>query len=315
MSTIDTRLLLHVMSYVQGVAIYAMLLAMVWPSAKQSRLILATAVLGLIWNAANVVDAVVEGSSFLASEPFLDAIAHSALGFLQAVIVHSVLRTQLATRQRWAVVLTMLVYSLSGAAALSHVANVITQGFAPSPTAEHLLGPAFGLVIIPLAYLTRGQRMWRRALWVVALSVVAVAGSSLAYHSLGSWWFEVLGHQASLVLAFAILYQDYRFALADLFLKRVLSSSAWSASCSVATGRLKPLDCSRFFRLQIPACRASCSASAPRWCTRGFAARWAGSSTRGSCGASLTRDWWLTWVSCSPTLSRLMPRSRLHAHA
>ncbi len=117
----------------------------------------------------------------------------------------------------------MLVYSLSGAAALSHVANVITQGFAPSPTAEHLLGPAFGLVIIPLAYLTRGQRMWRRALWVVALSVVAVAGSSLAYHSLGSWWFEVLGHQASLVLAFAILYQDYRFALADLFLKRVLS--------------------------------------------------------------------------------------------
>ena len=51
------------------------------------------------------------------------------------------------------------------------------------------------------------------------LAVVAVAGSSLAYHSLGTWWFEILGHQASLLLAFAILYQDYRFALADLLIQ------------------------------------------------------------------------------------------------
>jgi hypothetical protein len=33
----------------------------------------------------------------------------------------------------------------------------------------------------------------------------------------------VLGHHASLPLAFAILYQDYRFALADVFLKRALA--------------------------------------------------------------------------------------------
>ena len=38
-----------------------------------------------------------------------------------------------------------------------------------------------------------------------------------------SWPVELVGHHASLPLAFAILYQDYRFALADLFLKRALA--------------------------------------------------------------------------------------------
>jgi len=34
---------------------------------------------------------------------------------------------------------------------------------------------------------------------------------------------ELIGHHASLPLALVILYQDYRFALADIFLKRVLT--------------------------------------------------------------------------------------------
>jgi two-component system LytT family sensor kinase len=38
-----------------------------------------------------------------------------------------------------------------------------------------------------------------------------------------SWSVELLGHHASLPLALAILYQDYPFALADLFLKRALA--------------------------------------------------------------------------------------------
>jgi len=38
-----------------------------------------------------------------------------------------------------------------------------------------------------------------------------------------SWPVELLGHHASLPLAFAILYQDFPFALADLFLKRALT--------------------------------------------------------------------------------------------
>jgi len=47
----------------------------------------------------------------------------------------------------------------------------------------------------------------------------------LSQHTTGteSWPTELLGHHASLPLALVILYQDYRFAFADLFLKRVLT--------------------------------------------------------------------------------------------
>jgi hypothetical protein len=38
-----------------------------------------------------------------------------------------------------------------------------------------------------------------------------------------SWPVELIGHHSSLPLALAILYQDYRFALADIFLKRALT--------------------------------------------------------------------------------------------
>ena len=37
------------------------------------------------------------------------------------------------------------------------------------------------------------------------------------------WAVELVGHHAAIPLAFAILYQEYRFALADLFLKRALT--------------------------------------------------------------------------------------------
>jgi two-component sensor histidine kinase len=37
------------------------------------------------------------------------------------------------------------------------------------------------------------------------------------------WWLELIGHHASLPLVIAILYQDFRFALADIFLKRAVA--------------------------------------------------------------------------------------------
>ena len=47
----------------------------------------------------------------------------------------------------------------------------------------------------------------------------------------GGWVAELVGHHAVLPLAFAILYQEYRFALADLFLKRALTLLAVVADC------------------------------------------------------------------------------------
>jgi hypothetical protein len=37
------------------------------------------------------------------------------------------------------------------------------------------------------------------------------------------WWLELAGRHASLPLARLILYEDFRFALADIFLKRALA--------------------------------------------------------------------------------------------
>ena len=62
-------------------------------------------------------------------------------------------------------------------------------------------------------------------LWVLAFAVFAVSALHLSEHQLQDKWFiELAGHHGSLLLAFAVLYQDYPFALADLFLKRALAA-------------------------------------------------------------------------------------------
>src|ERR1019366_8975431 len=71
-----------------------------------------------------------------------------------------------------------------------------------------------------------------RALWAAALSIFAVSALHLSqlHQGDGSWPVELLGHHASLPLAFAILYQDLPFALADIFLKRALALLALVAT-------------------------------------------------------------------------------------
>src|SRR5437588_338047 len=88
-----------------------------------------------------------------------------------------------------------------------------------------LLTYTFVALVVPLAAVTRGQPGARRALWAAALATFAVSALHLSQLHKGdaSWPVELVGHHASLPLALAILYQDYTFALADLFLKRALS--------------------------------------------------------------------------------------------
>src|SRR4029077_10164071 len=94
-----------------------------------------------------------------------------------------------------------------------------------SPLGMRLLTYAFIALVVPLAAVTRGQPGSRRALWAAALSIFAVSALHLSqlHQGVTSWPVELLGHHASLPLAVAILYQDFPFALADLFLKRALA--------------------------------------------------------------------------------------------
>jgi signal transduction histidine kinase len=212
--------LLNLIGFSMGAVLYAVLLVMVVRVDRRGGvhnridpLLLVTSVLGLLWNVTALF-------------PFLYAVGLGALGFLPAVVVHSVLRGE-----REGVgggvkrLLAGTAYAVSGLVAWLHLAAAATGGDVPSAFGMRLLTYAFVVLVVPLAVATRNQPGSRRTLWAAALAIFAVSALHLSqlHKDEASWPVELLGHHASLPLAIAILYQDYPFALADLFLKRALA--------------------------------------------------------------------------------------------
>jgi len=211
---------LHVMGYLAACAIYGMLLAMVWRAgwSDATRLPFAAGALGLMWNLGSLFSELSDLGFPDLPEP-VDALTYSAMAFLPAVVVHSVLRDQLRPAAQ---ALISVAYAASAVASVGHFVNIAVNGYAPWPFAAHWLGPAFGFLIVPLALVTGTQSTWKRALWMFALAVFAITGQEIAYHTDTSLFLDLVGHHASMPLAFVILYQEYRFALADRFLKSAL---------------------------------------------------------------------------------------------
>jgi two-component system LytT family sensor kinase len=226
--------LLNLVGLSTGIVLYAMLLAMVVRAGRASGpsrvdpLLLATALLGLIWNLCALPAYELPKVGIDGPFTFLIAAGFSALGFLPAVVVHSVLRDERdSTRVRgWPrQVVATAAYSVSAIAAVCHARAAWSGAPLPSPFGMRLLTYSFIALVIPLAAVTRRQPGARRALWAAALSIFAVSALHLSELHRGdaSWPIELLGHHASLPLALAILYQDFPFALADIFLKRALT--------------------------------------------------------------------------------------------
>ena len=224
--------LLNVIGLSTGIVLYAMLLAMVVGTSRRpggpglDPLLLATALLGLVWNlgALPVYELLKVGMTGPA--PLLTVTGFSALGFLPAVVVHSVLRRDKGhVRDRLPVLIIGVAYTASAVATLLHATAFIRLEPLPSPTGMLILTYVYVALAVPLALVTRGQQRARRALWAAALSIFAVSSLHLSQFHQGqpSLAVELLGHHASLPLALAILYQDFPFALADLFLKRALT--------------------------------------------------------------------------------------------
>ncbi|MGH9823388.1 MAG: histidine kinase, partial [Blastocatellia bacterium] len=233
-------ILVNLLGFITGGLLYGMLLLMVFrgtgdsysfgsgagtESQGRDRLPLVTAILGLGWNIVALVVYGLPGLGVSKSFPLLVAAAFTALGFLPAVVVHSVLRTgRSLSALKGGVWITASAYLLSGVTSVIQFTSAVRDNTAPSQTA--LLALTIGyLALTPvLLLITRRDPGWRRALWVVALAVFSVSALHLSHH-VGNdypWWTELIGHHASLLLVLAILYQDYRFALADIFLKRAL---------------------------------------------------------------------------------------------
>jgi two-component system LytT family sensor kinase len=225
--------LLNLVGLSTGIVLYAMLLMMVVRTrfaagahARIDPLMLATALLGLVWNLCALPVYELPKVGVIGSFPWLAVAGYSALGFLPAVVVQSVLRGErdrLVGESKRAVAIAA--YAAASVAALLHTRAAWVGAALPSALGMQVLTYAFIGLVIPLALVTRGQPGARRALWAAALSIFAVSALHLSQLHQGdaSWPVELLGHHASLPLAFAILYQDYPFALADLFLKRALT--------------------------------------------------------------------------------------------
>lgn len=262
MTTLNITVLINLLGWTIGLTLYALLLTMSLRSLEASRsnvrherglfrrlrehgaarldavsgfdaLPLLTALLGLMWNAGALLTHRLYEFSDGQGEPpalaLLGAASVSALGFLPAAVVHSAIRNTGAEQERSAggKGLVVAAYTLSTLAAVMHFRRALTAGGSSSDAALYLLTGGFLLLMCGLLVLTHGETGWRRAVWATALSVFAVSALHLsggaAHGAGGRWYWELVGHHASLPLALAILYRDYRFAFADIFLKRALA--------------------------------------------------------------------------------------------
>lgn len=228
---------MHLVGFATGVALYAMLL---WLAAADRRstghaesVAAVTGVLGVLWNLGSLASYVLERMHHLRAVELIAAASYSALGFLPAAVVHSVLRSD-ARRSRTTRLLILTAYALSIAGATLQFSATV-YGVATSHAALRILTIAFLALIVPVIGVTRRRFRLERTGWIASLAIFAISGFHLSGRHIGeySWGLEFLGHHASLPLAFAILFFDYRFALADIFLKRALTLVVMVTAVSV----------------------------------------------------------------------------------
>jgi two-component system, LytTR family, sensor kinase len=218
--------LVNLLGFITGVILYVMLLWMVLTSRTESnRFALLTGLLGFAWNVGAFGGYGLFNIGLTAPVPVLLAAAFSSLCFLPAVVVHSALRTAEKLTRLQYLLIAALAYALSGAAMIMHFNSAITTGTAPSQNALRGVTVGFGVLLAALLVVTRHRQARARLLAVVAMSVFAVSALHLSNHELvqDPWWLQLAGHHASLPLVLLILYQDFQFALADIFLKRALA--------------------------------------------------------------------------------------------
>src|SRR5260221_12069234 len=200
--------LVHVVGFLTGAALYALLFAVAARRTTHDLLPLLTALLGTGWDVSGLLAIALR--DFAAREPsvWLMATAYSALGFLPAVVVHSVLRAHSGERlSRLASLVIASAYAVSSLAETLMYWSA-RPGHSPSAAALQILTGSYLVLAVPVLLLTRRQR--GRGWSVVALAIFAISALHLS-HDEGAprrLLVELIGHHASVPLIFAILYQD-----------------------------------------------------------------------------------------------------------
>jgi two-component system, LytTR family, sensor kinase len=245
MASLTAPELLHIVGYVTGASLYAMLLAMVVRTrGPVYRLMLGAAALGLAWNLGELTAHALDSVGLLLARDLMSAASYAALGFLAAVAVHAAGRGQgegddRPTARRATAFAGYLCAAIAG---IMQVFAAFTNRPLPWSMALVLLTVGLAALSAALLLTTRRHAHGGRAVWMTALALFAVSALHLGqFHGASESWFtELLGHHASIPLAFAILYQDFRFAFADLFLKRALTLIVLVAIVFVAWSALAP---------------------------------------------------------------------------
>ncbi|HET8799062.1 MAG TPA: histidine kinase, partial [Thermoanaerobaculia bacterium] len=230
----------HLVGFATGVALYAMLLWLTLAHRRSAKgaevLAMVTGVLGLVWNLGALASYILEHvEQQHRVVELIAAVSYSALGFLPAAVVHSALRSDGSGRPRMKRFLVGAAYTMSVTGALLQLSGALF-GATFSRSGLRILTIAFVALIVPLVALTWRRFRLERTGWIASLAIFAISGFHLSERHIGeySWGLELLGHHASLPLAFAILFFDYRFAFADLFLKRALTLVVMVTLVSVA---------------------------------------------------------------------------------
>ncbi len=225
MNSLNAALLVNLLGFSVGIALYVLIAVMVLrhrtskAKGNPSFLLLMTAALGLLWNAGELYSFIQKDFGMAAISPLLVALSFSALGFLPSVVVHSS-RSE-GSRTYW---LTYAAYGLSLTATGIHFQAALAGAAVPSDLA--LQTQTFGSLAFAAGLLLFNfrQTLEKKAVFSAALLIFAASALHLSGEREGvSWYIEMIAHQSSIPLALVILYQNYRFAFADLFLKRAIS--------------------------------------------------------------------------------------------
>lgn len=235
MNAHDLTALVHLVGFTTGIILYAMLGVMTRrrlahvigtnASTTADRVPLVASILGVVWNVGAMAVFAVRDFGIAYPLPWVAALSYTALGFLPAVVVHAAVRRSRHDGYGWCLAVA---YGTSGVAGIMHLVAAAGPGHeTPSSLGLLFLTVVYAALLGILAVTERHRPGFQRSITAVALAAFAVSALHLSRHAGGAdqdpWPMELIGHHASLPLVLAILYQDYRFAFADLFLKRALS--------------------------------------------------------------------------------------------
>lgn len=203
-----------------GILLYYLLLDWRRDRVAASILPSVAATLALLWNLGSLI-----GMATVAGDPVSDAIvaaSFSVLSLLPAVLLSISLRGERP-------MLALSGYALSGAAIALHLADLITDAARFHYAAILLVTSGFGALtaIELIREIARHDAQGRGKRLAVAMVLFLLAISFAHFradHDAGGWSGEAALHHAAIPLALFVLLQDYRFVLADAFIRFLTSA-------------------------------------------------------------------------------------------